>query len=163
MHSDCHAVLQYTQQGLVKETENKISCCCCCCRRRRRRLTSSVEGNGLVAPVTTTVSHLNTGTRRYGDWLRAGRSRVRIPVRKEGFSSSKRPYRLYGRPSNVFYVYRSSFLGVKRPGHEANHSPPSSAHRNSSVPAQDNNRHLHCTVTAERKKTTAICTAQSDS
>ena len=28
--------------------------------------------------------------------LRAGRSEVRIPVGEEGFSSPKRPYRLYG-------------------------------------------------------------------
>jgi hypothetical protein len=43
------------------------------------------------------------------------------------FSSPKRPDGLWGPPSLLFNGYRGFFPGVKRPGRQINHSPPSSA------------------------------------
>jgi hypothetical protein len=59
--------------------------------------------------------------------LRNKRFGVRIPVETRLFSSPKLPDRLWGPPSFVFNDHRRSFQEVKRPGREANHSPPSSA------------------------------------
>jgi hypothetical protein len=42
-------------------------------------------------------------------------------------SSPPRPDRLYGPPSLLSNVYQGLSLGVRRPGREADHSPPSSA------------------------------------
>ena len=42
------------------------------------------------------------------------------------FSSRKRPDRLCGAPSRLhFNFYRNSFPGIKRPGRDVDHSPPS--------------------------------------
>ena len=38
-----------------------------------------------------------------------------------------RPHRPCGPPSNIYNGYRVSFPGVKRPGSDVNHPPPSSA------------------------------------
>jgi hypothetical protein len=60
--------------------------------------------------------------------LRAGRSGVRIPAEVRDFSFLQNlPYLLWGLVSLVFNGYQGSFPGVKRPGREVNHSPPSSA------------------------------------
>jgi hypothetical protein len=48
---------------------------------------------------------------------------VRFPAEKRFFSSPRRPDRLWAHP-----IYTGgSFLGVKRPGREYDHSRPSSA------------------------------------
>ena len=62
---------------------------------------------------------------RYSDWLRAGRSRDRIPVGGEIFRTcTDRPW---GPPSLLYNGYRV-FPGTKeRPGRDADLSPPSSA------------------------------------
>jgi hypothetical protein len=52
---------------------------------------------------------------------------VRVPVVSINFSSPFRPDRLWGSPSLVSNGYRGFFPGVKRPGREADHSPPGSA------------------------------------
>jgi hypothetical protein len=52
--------------------------------------------------------------------------RSSIPGRDKIFSSPQRPDRLWGPPSLLFNGYRGSFPGVKQPGPEADHSPPSS-------------------------------------
>jgi len=46
---------------------------------------------------------------------------------KEIFSSPKRPYRLSDPPNLICCGYRRSFLGVKRPGRDVDHSNPSAA------------------------------------
>jgi hypothetical protein len=48
---------------------------------------------------------------------------VRVPVGARIFTSSCRPERLWGSPSLLSNRHR----GVKRPGREADHSPPTSA------------------------------------
>jgi hypothetical protein len=67
---------------------------------------------------------------RYSDWLRAGRSDDwgSIPAGYwEFFSSTSNPDRLWGSPCLLPNGYGGLFpLGVKRPGSEADHSPPSS-------------------------------------
>jgi hypothetical protein len=50
---------------------------------------------------------------------------VRVPVGSRIFSSS-RPDRLWG-PPNLQWVPGALFLGIKRPGREADHSPPASS------------------------------------
>jgi hypothetical protein len=51
-----------------------------------------------------------------------------IPGRGKRFSSTpQRPYRLWGPFSLISNGYRAVFPGVKQPGREADHSPPSSA------------------------------------
>jgi len=45
----------------------------------------------------------------------------------EFFSSPQRPDRFWGQPSLLFNGYRDLSPGVKRPGRDADHSPPSSA------------------------------------
>jgi len=62
---------------------------------------------------------------RYNEWLRAGRSGDRIPVGGEIFRSClDRPW---GPPSLLYNGYRVFSGGKKRPGHDADPSPPSSA------------------------------------
>jgi hypothetical protein len=53
---------------------------------------------------------------------------VRVPVGSRIFSSVRRPDRLWGslKPP-IQWVPGALTLGVKRPGHEADHSPPLSA------------------------------------
>ena len=58
--------------------------------------------------------------------LQAERSGFRIPVHKEIFLFSKSPDLLWAPPSILLTGYRNSFPGIKRPGREVNHSPPSS-------------------------------------
>ena len=48
------------------------------------------------------------------------------PYTKRFFSSPKRPDLLWAPPSILLTGYRNSFPGIKRPGREVNHSPPSS-------------------------------------
>jgi hypothetical protein len=43
------------------------------------------------------------------------------------FTYSCRPDRLWGPPNLLYDEYRGLFLGVKRPGREADHSPRTSA------------------------------------
>ena len=62
-----------------------------------------------------------------------GRSGVPIPVGAI-FSSVTLPYRLRGPSSLLFNGYRGSFPGVKRPGREADHSPPSSVEVSGAAP-----------------------------
>jgi hypothetical protein len=53
---------------------------------------------------------------------------VRVPVGSRAFSSPRRPDRLWSPPNLLSNGHRGFFLlGVKRPGHEADHSPPASA------------------------------------
>ena len=56
----------------------------------------------------------------------AGRSGVTIPVEARDFSP-ERPHPLWGPPGVLFSGYHDSFLGLKRPGTEFDHSSPSSA------------------------------------
>jgi len=67
-----------------------------------------------------------TGYRsRYSDWLRAGRSGDRIPVRGEIFRTClDRPW---GPPSLLYNGYRVFPGGKEQPGCDADPSPPSSA------------------------------------
>jgi hypothetical protein len=51
----------------------------------------------------------------------------KIPVGPRGFSSPKRPDRLWGPPSLLFSGFRRPFAGVRRPGRDVNHSCASSA------------------------------------
>ena len=60
---------------------------------------------------------------RYSDWLRTGRSGDRIPV---GARFSARPDRPWGPLSLLYNGYRVFPGGKVRPGHDADHSPPSS-------------------------------------
>jgi hypothetical protein len=52
---------------------------------------------------------------------------IRVPVRPIIFSSPRRSDGFWGPPSLVSYRYRGLLPGVKRPGREDNHSPPTSA------------------------------------
>jgi hypothetical protein len=53
---------------------------------------------------------------------------VRVPVGLRIFSSPRRPDRLCGPPELISNVYRGALSpGVKRPGREVDHSPPTSA------------------------------------
>jgi hypothetical protein len=53
---------------------------------------------------------------------------VRVPVGPRIITSPCRPDRLWGPPNLLYNGYRElSFPGVKRPGREADHSPPTSA------------------------------------
>jgi hypothetical protein len=51
---------------------------------------------------------------------------VRVPLGSRIFSSPRRPDRLMGPHKLLSMGTASSFPGVKRPGHEAEHSPPAS-------------------------------------
>jgi hypothetical protein len=53
--------------------------------------------------------------------------RVRVPVGSRIFSSPRRPDRLWVNPTSYPMGTGGSFPGVKRPGREADHSPPASA------------------------------------
>jgi hypothetical protein len=50
----------------------------------------------------------------------------RVPVGSRIFSSRRRPDRLWGPPSLLSNGYRVFFPGLKRPGREDDHSPPTS-------------------------------------
>jgi hypothetical protein len=67
---------------------------------------------------------------RYSDWLRAGRLRGRSSspgrVKNFLFSTSSRPALGSTQPP-IQWVPGALFPGVKRPGREADHSPPASA------------------------------------
>ena len=56
--------------------------------------------------------------------LGAGRPEVRIPT---GMCTCRCAHRLWARRSRLFSGYRGSFLRVKRPGRDVNHSSPPSA------------------------------------
>ena len=62
---------------------------------------------------------------RYRDWLRAGRSGDRIPLRSEIFRTC--PDRPWDPPSLLYNGYRVFTGGKERPGRDADPSPPSSA------------------------------------
>jgi hypothetical protein len=67
---------------------------------------------------------------RYNDWLPAGRPRGRgsSPGSGKIFSSSRPPDRFRGPPSILSnWVPGALSPGVKLPGREADHSPPTSA------------------------------------
>jgi hypothetical protein len=55
---------------------------------------------------------------------------VRVPVGSRIFSSPRLPDRLWGPPNLLSNEYQGLSLGVKRPGREADHSPPASAEVN---------------------------------
>jgi hypothetical protein len=61
---------------------------------------------------------------RYSDWLRAGRSGDRIPVGVRFFTHVQTSPGAH--PASC-PMSTGSFPGVKRPGHGADHPPPSSA------------------------------------
>jgi hypothetical protein len=65
---------------------------------------------------------------RYSDWLRAGRQRDQSsrPGRVKIFSESSRPALRPTQPP-IQWVPWALSLGIKRPGREADHSPPISA------------------------------------
>jgi hypothetical protein len=63
---------------------------------------------------------------RFVDWGKAGRFGVRIHA-EAPFVPSKYPHKLCAPPSPLFSRYRFPFAGVRLPGYEGNHSPPSSA------------------------------------
>jgi hypothetical protein len=67
-------------------------------------------------------------TLRTSHWLEDRGSRVRFPAADENFSLHHHVQNGSG-AHQAFYPMdtRGSFLGVKRPGREADHSPPSSA------------------------------------
>jgi hypothetical protein len=52
---------------------------------------------------------------------------VRVLVRSKMFSSPRHPDQFWGPPSLLFNGYRGFSPGIKRPGREADHSPPTSA------------------------------------
>jgi hypothetical protein len=58
-----------------------------------------------------------------GYWLDDRGGGIRVPVGLRIFSSPRRPDRLWGPPSLLSHGYR----GVKRPGREADHPPPTAA------------------------------------
>jgi hypothetical protein len=62
---------------------------------------------------------------RYSDGLRAGRPG--FDSRHRFFCTPRRPGRLWSPPILLSNGYRGAFPGLKRPGREADHSPPSSA------------------------------------
>jgi hypothetical protein len=74
-----------------------------------------------------------TRASRYSDWLRAGRpmGQNSSPGRIENFliSTSSRPVLGPTQPS-LQWVPGALFLGVKRPGREPDHSPPSAEVKN---------------------------------
>jgi hypothetical protein len=59
--------------------------------------------------------------------LRAGRPGFYSWQNKYFYSSPPHPDRLWGSPSLLSIEYQGLFPGLKRPGREADHSPPSSA------------------------------------
>jgi hypothetical protein len=66
---------------------------------------------------------------RHSDWLRAGRPRTPSSSHSRGdiFSSPRRPDRFWVPPSLQSNGYRGAYSPVlKRPGREADHSPPPS-------------------------------------
>jgi hypothetical protein len=52
---------------------------------------------------------------------------MRVPVRARIFSSPRRPDWFWGPPSLLSNGYWKFSPGIKRPGREADHSPPTSA------------------------------------
>jgi hypothetical protein len=62
-----------------------------------------------------------------GYWLGDREVEVRVPVGSRIFASSYRSDRLWGPPNLLYNGTGSSFPRVKRPGREADHSPPTSA------------------------------------
>jgi hypothetical protein len=62
-----------------------------------------------------------------GYWMDDRGIRVNVPVGSRILTSRSRPHRLWGTPSLLFNGYGGASPRVKRPGREADHSPPTSA------------------------------------
>jgi hypothetical protein len=60
-------------------------------------------------------------------WLDDRRVSIRVPAGPKIFTSPYRPDRFWGPPKLLSNGLRGFFLVVMRPGHEADHSPPTSA------------------------------------
>jgi hypothetical protein len=67
---------------------------------------------------------------KYSDELRAGRLRLDSRKGQHIFSSPQRQDRFGGPPGLLSIGYRGLFPRVKRPGREANRSPPNSEFKN---------------------------------
>jgi hypothetical protein len=62
-----------------------------------------------------------------GYWLDDRGVEVRVLAGSRIFSSLRRPHRLWGPPTSYPMSTEGSSPGVKRPGREADHSPPTNA------------------------------------
>jgi hypothetical protein len=99
------------------------------CRRPRDRvcvviLCNSAEVNNLYVPHTHTHTHTHTYIYIYiaTCWTVRG-----VNPGSEIFSSPKDPHQVWGPSNPLFNFYIDYFPGVKRPGREADQSPPSGA------------------------------------
>jgi hypothetical protein len=81
------------------------------------RIRPNLTDSNLYESLDNSVS-IATG---YG--LDGRRVSVRVPLGSAIFSSPRRPDRLWGPPS----LFSNGYRGLKRPEHEADHSPPTSA------------------------------------
>jgi hypothetical protein len=92
--------------------------------------------------------------------VRAGLSRFKISILGGGwefFSSPPCPDRLWGSPNLLSNTYQGSFLGAKRPGREADHSPPSSAEVKKRVELYLHSPiRLHCLVLCQINPVTTL-------
>jgi hypothetical protein len=75
----------------------------------------------IIHMLTDGDSAVGTAT---GYWLDDQEVGIRVPARSRIFASPYRPDRLWGLPNLLYIGYRELFPGDKRPGHEADHSPP---------------------------------------
>jgi hypothetical protein len=82
---------------------------------------------GLMQPSRSRNSSVGIATGYEMDGREIG---VRVPVQARFFSSIRRPDRLRRSQPPIHWVPGALYPGVKRPGHEANHSPPASAEVN---------------------------------
>jgi hypothetical protein len=62
----------------------------------------------------------------YNDWATGWTTGFWFPVRAHIFSSPLRPDRFWAQPASYWVDTRDYLTGLKRPGREADHSPPSS-------------------------------------